>query len=80
MVRPPLKGCAAAAAAAGVGFLLLGAFVVTFCTVCMAAVVPSPVNPHGDVSGSVVGLPLAFLAGYVVVTVVFLILRRWGWR
>ena len=80
--RPPLKGCAAVAAAAGVGLLILGSFVVTFFTVCTAtAATVSQLSPHEDpIGGGLVGILVGLPAAVLVVILVVLILRRCGWR
>ncbi len=80
--RPPLKGLAAVAAAVGVGLLVLASFVVTFCTVCMAtAATVSRLSPYGNpVGGGLVGIPVGLLAAVFVVILVYIILRRCGWR
>ncbi len=81
--RPPLKGCAAVAAAVGVGFLFLASFPVTFIIVGTATAVtvrwldPQLLDPTG---GCLVGCPVGLLAAVFVVIFVYIILRRCGWR
>jgi hypothetical protein len=79
---PPLKGCAAVAAAAAVGCLVLATFPVTFCAVSLATAVTvcwlSP-GPHPD-GGCLTGITVGLLAAVFAVILVVAILRRFGWR
>ncbi|HVS40465.1 MAG TPA: hypothetical protein VMS17_33215 [Gemmataceae bacterium] len=74
--RPPLTGCAAFAAAAGFAVLVVGSGLVTFFTVCAAAVAVHPLtSPQDPVSGGCVGVVLGGLAATVVVTIILIVLH-----
>ena len=74
MSRPPLKGFAAAAAAAGVALLVIASCFITFVAVCTGTAALASGRDF------VVPIFLGIVAAIVVVSLVVAALRRAGWR